>query len=245
MVYLPFKMRTQSSFSALRWISVFLILGAVILATLQLVRFSRLRANFPPGLLIAGVPVGGLDRAAAAQRLLEIYTITPIELHYGEADIQISPSNAEFKLDMDRMLTAADLERTQLPFWTGFWNYLWGLHSAPDEVPLRATFSEQRLRTFLADEIAARYDQPPTPARPAVGTVNFEPGSQGTALDIDRSVLLIENALRSPTRRAVDLPLARTNPPPPSFQNLDILRLVRDWTVDFSHITSKLVIRET
>lgn len=216
-------MRNQRSSSSLRWLSVFLILGAVILGTLQLVRFSRLRANFPPGMVIAGVPVGGLDRAASAQRLLEAYTTTPVELRYGGAVIHLSPSVAEFKLDIESMLAAADLARTEQPFWIGFWNYLWGLPSLPAEIPLRATFSEQRLRAYLEDEIAARFDQPPTPALPTVGTVNFQAGTQGTALDIDRSILLIENALRSPNRRTVDLPLQRTNPPRPSFQNLEVL----------------------
>jgi beta-lactamase class A len=216
-------MRNQRSSSSLRWISVFLILGAVILGTLQLVRFSRLRANFPPGMVIAGVPVGGLDRADSADRLLEAYTTTPIELRYGGSVIQVSPSVAEFKLNIDSMLAAADLARTELPFWTGFWNYLWGLPSVPAEIPLSASFSEARLRSYLEEEIAARFDQPPTAALPSVGTVNFQQGAQGTALDIDRAILLIENAMRSPSRRAVDLPLQRSNPPRPSFQNLEVL----------------------
>jgi beta-lactamase class A len=216
-------MRNQGSSSSLRWISVFLILGAVILGTLQLVRFSRLRANFPPGMVIAEIPVGGLDRAGSAQRLLEAYTITPIELSYGDTMIHISPSVAEFTLDLESMLAAADLARTELPFWVGFWNYLWGLPTAPREIPLRASFSEQRLRSYLEEEVAARFDQPPAPALPAAGTVNFQPGAQGTALDIERSILLIERALRSPSRRTVDLPLQRTSPPRPSFQNLEVL----------------------
>jgi beta-lactamase class A len=217
------EMRNQSSISALSWISVFLILGAVILGTLQLARFSRLRANFPPGMVIAGVSVGGLDRAASAQRLLETYTTTPVELRYSGAVIQINPSVAEFKIDVESMLAAADLGRTRQPFWIDFWNFLWGRPTTPAEIPLRSSLSEPRLRAYLADEIAARYDKPPTPALPAVGTVNFQPGSQGTALDIDRSILLIENALRSPTRRVVDLPLQRTSPPRPSYQNLEVL----------------------
>jgi beta-lactamase class A len=202
---------------------MFLMIAAVILATLQLVRFSRMRASYSPGIIIAGVPVGGLDRTAAAQRLLEIYETTPVELRYAGVEIQIQPSAAEFKLDLDSMLTAADLARTQQSFWVDFWNFLWGLPSPPADIPLRWTFSEPRLRSFLESEIAARYDRPPTPAVPAVGTVNFQPGLQGTALDIDRSIELIENALRSPTRRTVELPLRRTNPPRPSFQNLEIM----------------------
>src|SRR3990172_9280521 len=223
MIYFSLVMRSRRSFSSLRWLSLLLILSAIILLTLQLVRFSRLRASYQQGMQIAGVPVGGLDRAATAQRLLEAYNTTPIELHYGNNNILIDPSAAEFKLDLETMLAAADLARSQQPFWVDFWNYLWGRTPPPAEIPLRATFSEDRLRAYLRDEISSRYDQPPTPAMPAVGTVQFQPGQEGTALDLDRSVSLIENALRSTSRRVVDLPLQRTQPSRPSFQNLEVL----------------------
>lgn len=216
-------MGKRSHFSALRWISLLLILSAVILFTLQLVRFSRLRSNFPDGMLIAGIPVGGLDRAASAQRLLAAYTAVPIELHYGDAVIQINPSIAEFELDLESMLAAADLARSQNSFWIDFWNFLWGRTESPAEIPLRSSFSENRLRTYLDEEIASRYDQPPTSALPAVGTVNFQAGIEGTELDIDQSIDLIDNALKSTNRRTVDLPLKKTDPPRPSMQNLEIL----------------------
>ena len=212
-----------SSFSTLRWVSLFLILAAVSVAALQLVRFSRFRANFPAGMEIAEIPVGGLDRAASAQRLLEVYSATPVELHYGEEIIHLPPASAEFELDLEAMLAAADLSRSQQPFWTEFWNFLWGRTAAPASIPLIASISEPRLEAHLENEITQRYDQPPVPPLPSVGTVNFQPGTQGTALDINRSVDLIETALRSPSRRVVDLPLSKTNPPRPSIANLEIM----------------------
>jgi beta-lactamase class A len=121
------------------------------------------------------------------------------------------------------MLAAADLERTQTSFWLAFWEYLWGGTPSSSEIPLRASFSELRLRTYLEDEIAPRYDQPPTPSLPIPGTVNFQPGELGTALDIERTILPVENALRSTNQRMVSIPLERTLPPRPSFDNLEIL----------------------
>ena len=112
------------------------------------------------------------------------------------------------------MLAAADLERTQKLFWEEFWDFLWGRTSNPGSVPLRSTYSEQRLRTYL-DDIAERYDQNPVPARPIAGTTNFEAGQAGLSLDADGAVLLIENALRSLQNRAVELPLMRTDPTAP------------------------------
>lgn len=215
-------MRRRSSFSALRWLSLIFVLAAVILFTLQLVRFSRVWANLPNGLTIAGIPVGQLDRQQAAQRLLTAYTI-PVELHYNDSVIQISPSVVGFELDLESMLAVAELERTRHPFWNAFWNFLWGSAETQVDVPLRVSISEERLRTFLIEEVATRYDRPSTPAVPVPGTINFQPGGQGLSLDIDRAVLLIDAALRSPTSRVVDLPLQRTSPTRPSIQNLEIL----------------------
>jgi len=213
--------RSSVTFSALRLFSIALILIAVVLTVLQLVRFSRVRSYFPAGMEIAGVPVGGLDRAQAAGRLLEAYS-SPIVLHLGDSTIHLNPTVVDFQLDLEAMLAAADLQRTQKLFWQEFWDYLWGLTTNPEPVPLRSTYSEARLRTFLAD-VAERYNQSPTPARPIAGTTNFEPGKAGISVDIDGAVLLIENALRSLARREIEVPLTRIDPTRPSIRNLDIL----------------------
>ena len=215
-------MKRRSSFSALRWISVFFIFSAVILTTTQLISFSRIRSNFPPGLTIAGVSVGGLGRQIAAQRLLVAFSY-PVELRYNEAVIQIKPNIAGFELDLEGMLTAGDLQRTNQPFWIGFWDYLWGQPLPTTEIPLKADFVEDRLRTYLQSEIATRYDQPPTPPQPIPGSTGFLPGKPGSVLNIDRAVQLIEGALRSPTNRVVNLSFDNTAAPRPSLKNLEIL----------------------
>lgn len=215
-------MRNRGSFSALRWISLALIFFAIGLATIQIASFSRLRAVFPSGMQIAKIPVGGLERQTATQRLLETYNV-PVEIRYNENIIHLDPSVVGFELDLESMLAAADLERTRLPFWVGFWDYLWGRQPDPADIPLRSSFSETRLRTYLKDDIAARYDQPPTAPIPVAGSVDFQPGALGTELDIDRSILPIDNALKSINQRVVNLPLSRSLPPRPSRENLEIL----------------------
>ena len=215
-------MRTRGSFSALRWISIFLILFAIGLLTTQIISYSRLRAVFPSGMHIASVPVGGLDRQQAAQRLLEVYSL-PVELRYNDNVIHLNPAVVGFELDLESMLAAADLERTRTPFWLGFWDYLWGRKTTPADIPLRSSYSEARLRAYLQDEVAARYDLPAKPPVPVAGSVNFIPGELGTALDVERAILPIESALRSTTQRVVNLPLRRTLPPRPSITNLEIL----------------------
>ncbi len=194
----------------------------VIITGLQLVRYSRIRTNFPPGLLVAGVPVGGLDPQAAAERLTQAYGV-PVELHYGDAVIQVKPSLVGFDLDLETMLAAADLQRINQPFWSAFWDYLWNRLPKPAAVPLQAKLATDRLRTFLVEDVAGRYDQPPTPAMPVPGTVNFSPGSEGTVLDVDRGITLIEDALRSPSARSVNLTINRASPARPAFANLEVL----------------------
>jgi beta-lactamase class A len=215
-------LRSRGSVSFLRWGSLLLVLLAVVVTTLQLVRFSRLWVNFPYNMSIANVPVGQLSRQSAAERLLTVYSL-PIELYYNDALIDLSPTAIGFTLDTDSMLAAADQERTRLSFWEAYWNYLWDRPVSPINIPLRASYSEDRLRDYLKTEIASRYDQPATQAIPVVGTTNFQAGSPGSELDIDRAVPMIETALLSLDQRSVVLPIQKTSPSHPTFQNLEVL----------------------
>jgi len=216
---MTFYIRPRSSF--LRWSSSLLLIGTVILTTLQLIVYSRNRANFPGGLVIADVPVGGVSRQEAAERLLEIYSL-PVELQYGDAIIHLDPAQVEFSLNLESMIAAADLQRTGSSFWGGFWDYLWGNISNPQEVPLDATYSEALLRSYLQEEIAARYDKPPTPSQPIAGTTQFSLGEPGTTIDIDQAVDEIENALFSPAERVVELTLQEGALARPNLDNLQV-----------------------
>lgn len=214
-------MRRRGSLSTLWFISLALLLGAIILAAIQLVRFSRVRSYLPAGLIVANVPVGGLDRQQAAQRLAEVYSV-PLELRYNGARIQLNPTVIDFQLEIENMLALANLERTQKQFWEDFWDYLWGRTTFPTQIPLAANYSEERLRAFLTD-ISQRYDQAAAPALPIPGQASFEPGKPGLALDIEGSIPLIEAALFSLDNRVVDLPLQRVEPTRPVFDNLKVL----------------------
>lgn len=213
-------MRRRPRFSALSWLAIFFLIAAALFTILQFVRFSRLRTTYPSNMKIAEVPVGGLDRRGAADRLLQAYSL-PVELAYDDQIILFEPSICGFELDLESMLAAADLERTKQSFWVGFWDYLWGRQVRTLSIPLRATYSESRLRTYLDDEIAARYDKPPSPAIPQPGTVNYAPGTFGTELDLDTAVILIDSAMQSVTNRSVNLPRKQSSPPRPSLQNLE------------------------
>jgi beta-lactamase class A len=214
-------MKNKRSFSALRLISLVCLLLAIILVAIQLVRFSRVRANLPIGLHIGGIPVGGMNRQQASQQINQNYS-RPVELVYSNNTIMMLPSVADFQIEMEKLLAIADQQRINKPFWSEFWDYLWGRTTLPGNIPLSSSTSETQLKTFLND-ISVRYDQPPVPAQPIPGSVNFESGKTGTSLDIDGSILLIENALKNLDDRKVELPIKRTSPSRPSFGNLEIL----------------------
>jgi beta-lactamase class A len=214
--------RNRSSVPILRGISIAILSIALVLAVVALIGYSRQRNNYPRGMTIAGVRVGGVDPQIASERVLQVYS-SPIEVQYGESIIHVDPTTVGFDLNMDTMIAAADLERTGGSFWGGFWNYLWNRDPAPVEVPLSATIAEDRLRAYLQNEISARYDEPPTPAQPVPGSTNFSPGSPGVTLDIDRAVRLIEDTLRSPNNRKVALSFQRSEAARPTMQNLEIL----------------------
>jgi len=214
--------RNRRSIPLLRGISIVIMSIAVVLTIISLVNYSSQRNNYPAGMKIAGVSVGGVNPQTASERVLQVYS-SPIEVHYGDATIQIEPSVVGFELNMETMIAAADLERTGGAFWGDFWGYLWGRDPKPVEIPLRATLDQTRLISYLKNEIAARYDEPPTPAQPIPGGTSFTPGGSGTVLDIQRAVRLIDATLRSPNNRTVTLSFNQTSAARPTFANLEIL----------------------
>ncbi len=215
-------MRNRFTSLILRVIAGIFLGGAVILTILSLVNYSRQRNSYPSGMTIGGVPVGGVDPQTASERVLQVYS-SPIEIQYAGSNILIIPSQVGFEINIDSMLAAADLTRTGSSFWGGFWNYLWSTPPTAEDIPLVAELSEERLRAYLQNEIATRYDTPASPAQPIPGTVNFTPGTPGQTLDIDRAVTLIDDALRSPTNRTVALTTVRTSAARPTSDNLEIL----------------------
>lgn len=225
-------MRNRNTNTILRGVSILFLLGAFVLATLSLIAYSRQRTGYPAGMSIAGVPVDGLSPAQASQRLLEVYT-SPIEASYNQAVFHIDPGAVGFTIDIETMLAAADLTRTGGSFWGGFWDYLWNRTPPATQIPLSATIPEERLREFLQNEIASRYDTPPSPAQPIPGGTSFLAGAPGQTLDLDRAVAILTTALRSPSNRSVVLSVNESSAARPTPENLEILLKQIIITSDF------------
>ncbi|NUQ86687.1 MAG: hypothetical protein HUU11_18465, partial [Anaerolineales bacterium] len=131
-------MRNRSSVPVLRGISIAFLSIAIVIAVAALIGYSRTRNNYPAGMTIGGVPVGGVNPQVASERVLQVYS-SPIVVRYGEAVIHVDPAVVGFELNMESMIAAADLARTGGSFWGGFWDYLWNRTPEPVEIPLSAT----------------------------------------------------------------------------------------------------------
>lgn len=194
------------------------LLIAVLLTLVQFLRFTHQQPVFPNGSLIAGVPVGGLDRTAAKDRLSQVI-LAPVELHYQDAIILAAPTDLGLTIDMDALLDSAS---QSLPsFWQRLWNQTPG---SPANVPLNASVSAETLRAYLQNQVAARYDQPPQPPVPVPASPQYLPGSGGWTLDIEAAVTQITALLTAApgASRSLDLPVTVTDEPHPLLQNLQI-----------------------
>jgi beta-lactamase class A len=212
----------RNQFPLFRWIAIGLILLTIVLTTVQLINYSRIRNNFPLGMQIAGVPIGGLNYAQAVERIYTVYR-SPIELVYGNSHVQVRPTVLGFEPQVENMLAVADNQRVSEPFWQGFWEFLWNRNIEIINIPLNATIDQDRIVEYLKLEIAPRYDKPASPPRPVPGTSQFEAGSPGTQLDYERATLQILDSLRSPTRRTVNLVLGQTVISRPSITDLEVM----------------------
>src|SRR3989304_10137037 len=100
----------------MRWVFLIIISLSVVITVVELVAYSRLLTNYPTGMTLGGVPVGGLNAQDAAQRVLQVYSL-PIELHHQDNIIQIDPGPLGFNVDIASMIAAADLNREKSSFW--------------------------------------------------------------------------------------------------------------------------------
>jgi beta-lactamase class A len=215
-------MLRRKQFPIFRWAAIGMLFITMIIATVQLTEYSRLRNNFPMGMQVGEVPIGGLNYVQAAERLYTVYR-SPIEIVYAGSPIHIRPAVLGFEPEVDRMLAVADNQRVTEPFWLGFWNFLWSRNITPINIPLTASYNENRIREYLQAEISPRYDKPALPPRPIPGSTQFADGVTGTKIDVERATLQIVNALKSPTNRRVNLTLEQTTIPRPSLADLEVM----------------------
>ncbi len=212
----------RRTFPIFRWAAIIFITITVLLITIQLISYSRIRNNFPLGLQVGQIPIGGLDYEEAAERIYTVYR-SPIEIIYDGYPIQIRPAVLGFEPKVENMLAVADNQRVTEPFWEGFWDFLWNRNIDIIDIPMDAEYDEARIRDYLSQEVSVRYDTPATPPQPIPGTAQFAAGVPGKQLNLDRSTIQVIDALESPTQRQVNLALDQTTIPRPSINDLEVM----------------------
>jgi hypothetical protein len=213
---LGYRHRRRRSRAATR-IAMLCLLASAALTLFHYLRFVRSDFRLPAGVSLAGVPVGELQAEHAIAQL-EAFYATPVMLRYGENVFQIKPQRVEFIVDGKAMLQ--DLALPGAP--ARFWDILRGRQQppAPQNIALQASFSREKLRTFLED-VARRYDQPAFSPWSDPGQLVTVISPPARLLQIDASLPVVEAALLNPTERSATLLVSSQSAPPPTLSLLD------------------------
>jgi beta-lactamase class A len=207
-----------------QWLTASLIVFVSMFLLVKLYQYAGTRTLYPTGLTVGGVDVGQMTEEEATAALTEQYINTPIMVYHGEEQFEVSPTRAEFTLDIDTMLNQADFQRTRQDFWAGFWGFLWGRPVDVEPVELSATHNRDALRLVL-EEITSLTDTPAQPAQPVPSSMSFQYGTAGVETDIEASFADVEAALYRPNARDAHLVVAPKDPERPNI-NLLIRLLV-------------------
>ena len=189
----------------------------VILIVVMLAFFYKLndyrayRNQIPPGISLAGIPMGGKWEAEAMELLGEAIS-QPVKLNYLNETILLHSQDVGFQFKADEMLEAVNRLKPETNFWPGFADYILSDKPPPANISLQASYDEQQLKDFLAS-IADKYDHPLQEANANAATLTFVPGRPDQRLDIEASLPLVAGALSSATARQVDL-VVNLGPPP-------------------------------
>lgn len=188
-----------------------MLLVAILLLIFELIAFSQGQDGLQTDITVAGIPVDGLTSAEAQVRWEAAYA-RPVELSYRGSPILLEPSSVGFRANSQVMLAQAlGASEQETGFWLSFWNYLWRRPVSPVNIELAAEYQPSLVRAFL-EGVASRYDRPPGPPEPVLETLTFRSGSAGYTLDVDASMTLIDQALRDPYNRHVELPVVEHDP---------------------------------
>jgi beta-lactamase class A len=202
-----------------QWVTVSLMVAVSLFLLYKLYQYAGTRTDFPTGLKIGSVDVGQMNAEEARAELTKNYLDAPVTLYHGENQFDLMPSQAEFTLDFDTMLTKADQERTRQDFWSGFWGFLWGRPVEVNAVQLAATHNRESLRNYL-EEIKSLVDLPAQPPQPVPGSMSFQYGTPGTETNIEASFADIEAALYRPNLREARLIVEPKDPDRPNINLL-------------------------
>jgi len=208
------EMRIESK--GLRWVigglGLLFLLASLLITFVEYRRFQSQESTFPQGSQIAGVPVGGMNSQTAASRLENYYSL-PLVLQVQGGTVHAKPEELGFSMDATSLVKEA-LQEVQ---GDRFWAHLWDRSAAmPVDLPLAASVDDTQILTYLDQQILPRYIQHGKPVTPIPGTTNFKPGQQGQALNAQKAIKDIRQALFSPDVHQVTLEISEDVLPSPT-----------------------------
>jgi beta-lactamase class A len=206
------------------------MVAATVFLLVKLYQYAGFRGYYPAGLTVAGVDVGGMTSDEASELISARYMEAPITIHHRDEQFNITPTEAEFTLDWETMLSQADFQRAQQDFWAGFWGFLLGRPIEVEPVPLHATHDRDALSEVL-EELAVLLDKPAQPPQPVPATLSFQYGEPGTWTNIEASLNDVEAALYRPSSREAHLVVEPLQPVRPEMNLLT--RLLVNHLQDF------------
>jgi beta-lactamase class A len=214
------------------------MVALVLFLLFKLYQYGSFRRLLPSGLTAGGVPVGGLTREEAAEQLNSRYLSAPVILHHGNEAIEVSPTDAEFTLDLETMLSQADYQRQQQDFWAGFWGFLWNRPVEVEQVELRATHNPEALKAVMRT-VSTAFDKPPLPPQPVPTTLSFQYGESGITTNVEASLTDVQAAFYRTFDREAHLVLEPTEAPRPDINLL--ARLIVNHLQDFDGVASVFI----
>ncbi len=212
-------MNRQSSPGIGQWLTVTITVGVLLFLIYQLWQYGQVRDRLPAGLSVASINVGGQSLEQAGEIISNRYEDASVVLWFGEQRLEIAPADAEFQLDLERMLREADYQRSQQDFWAGFWGFLWDRPVEVEGIPLYATHNRDALMSTL-EAIALNLNSPAQPPQPVPASLNFQYGTSGSEVDVIASLADVEGAFYRSDRREANLQVQAVDPVRPDISLL-------------------------
>jgi hypothetical protein len=139
-------------------------LGIVIVAAYVLVQFVIFQVSLsrlPAAWSIGGQPYPDQPIGAAVAQL-DADLQQPITLRYLTSTVTLKPQAIDFTVDVTETQRLVYEARTRTSSIGDFLRHLVLQPPAARDIPVVASYSEEKARAFLAD-VATRYDKPPRP----------------------------------------------------------------------------------
>ena len=203
-------------------LGIFLVVGYVLV---QFVIFQFSLSRLPASWTIGGqaFPNQTIDEALTQ---LEIDLQQPAALRYLTSTITLEPAMIDFTFDITETQRLAQDARMRNSSLTDFLRHLILQPPAPRDIPVVASYSDEKARAFLAD-VATRFDVPPRPPAPQIDQLTLTPGQSGRLLNIVDSMPPLEDAVKSAQQRRADLVVEDKAAPPPAIDQLKQLLQAR------------------